>query len=168
MGYAYSALSADAYTMTDSTGLYPWPTPFSPPPPYPPDWPPYDPDDLPDTPENPDGVNTWRFRHIVRSINQRRNLFGVSACGLSYSKPDADVTYTEINTARGLLEGMCDNANSVYFLRARSGQLTLTSYTGSSGHGDNERFPEPLYLDYNDLLSRAKVGQASNLNITAR
>ena len=109
MGYAYSAL-VPLTTPKDGDGDwqpdFPWPEPWPwPPPPYPPG---VDPDPLPpDDPDyDPEEKGTWRYRHIVKSINARRYLHGLGSSGLPVNKIDAHITYQNINDARSAIEAL--------------------------------------------------------------
>ena len=52
---------------------------------------------------------SYRFSHIVKSLNQRLVATGQAASTLSTTDPDRLVTYTLINTARNYVEGLYDD-----------------------------------------------------------
>jgi len=53
--------------------------------------------------------DTYRFTHIVKSLNQRLVDIGEAASSLNTGNPDRTVSYTQINTARNYIENLYDN-----------------------------------------------------------
>lgn len=75
----------------------PYPVPVDPIPPTP-----------PDVPQDVVG-DTYRFTHIVKSLDQRLVDNEKAASGLSTTNPDRLVTYTQINTARAKIESLYED-----------------------------------------------------------
>jgi hypothetical protein len=53
------------------------------------------------------GTDTWRFRNIALAIDERRLDLGGTISGLPLETKDANITFLDINNARGFIEAMC-------------------------------------------------------------
>ncbi|MCK5844110.1 MAG: hypothetical protein KAG97_05335 [Victivallales bacterium] len=120
----------------DSAGWpseWPWPWPDTPvPSPTDPPLPPLPPspgggDDAAE-PEDDPYNDTYRFTHIVKAIDERQKLLGLSASGLSTSNADRLCTYANINTARGLISGFYNS-----FQKSPSGKKYNASLAWNDG-----------------------------------
>lgn len=99
-------------------------------------------------PPKPNPVEeSWRFKHIVRSINARLKYFNASITSLPVNKQDVDVTEQDIADARSAIEGFIPNM----FVSHR-----ITHVDTNVGFRETDGVQD--FINLNDLLNEAKTG----------
>lgn len=98
-------------------------------------------------------IRTWRFRHIVLSINDRLHVNNLPPSSLSTWLPDQMVTYDHINKARKFCEAFATGATlaASYFSDA-------ASHTVQRFIKNNIMNRAVTYDNYHNLLYRSDVG----------
>ena len=82
-------------------------------------------------------ATSWRYSHIAKAIDERRDMLGLPASGLPTTTKDQLITYANINSARAFIESHFVN----FVLNA------VSETTGIS-----------TFADYNDMLTKGGVG----------